>query len=871
MNQLSLHILSTLALASLGVFFAGVLISVALRLMHCRTPGLRQFAWMLVLVQGILWLPPVCRYTISTAMPRPSALPTNASGQGTQARLVEAVDRPIPDQELAEAIRPGIDNPAGYVVPLQSMPLQSILWSSVLMAWFLGMGFLFVKRMQEYFRFVARRDLEECRNLDWNAELASLCQKLGIRRSIPLFCSNDIGPAFCRWPKEYRIVVPYRLWQQLSAIERKSILLHELGHFQRGDLAWTLALHLIAVLHWFNPMAWFAMKQIENNMELACDDLVRLARDELGVSTYAKALLTVGQFSSRSSIGVAAIDGACLAERIRRVLGPFDSRESKIKQLLLFCLLTGLCMTNLVRVQLWAQQPLEAKTQAQSPSSVSESVSDKELDDAILDLRFMGGFVREFHPRNAKEHWIQIILEGDPKKSGFQFDKPSNAPKDPKFDDDMMDLVRVLCLSSPAHVHFRNCQFTEVGFSLLQGTKVDRLELTGLNITDKHLESLPRMTSMRELSLANTSVTETGFNQLSKCNQLESLDFESHPNISTPASALLVRMPKLKSVSLKLSLDDVEHLNQFEQLESLSVVLDDAAAATAFRELKSLGQLRSLTMNGKWNNSDLIVFAARQSPRLESLYLRQCHEVTAEAAAAISSLDGLKILSIDNANFGDEELKLLTPLSHLTWFDLSDTKVSDRSLKAIGQLSNLGYLGLSRTNVSEAGLENLQELHNLFHLDLRGTYVKSVPEWMRARTRLQISLDSQRPLGVPEKAAAKEQSALDRAVDEFNAKAGKDPTGKFEPPLTTEEVVAAIRSWDRASIPIDDEKFALFDQIAKTGHMPIGTTIGYTTRWLTPEFNYHVWWVDLNVMTDANQGFTFRMRARTLSSQKNNR
>ncbi len=405
----------------------------------------------------------------------------------------------------------------------------------------------------------------------------------------------------------------------------------------------------------------------------------------------------------------------------------------------------------------------------------------------------------------------------------------------------------------------------------LAGTKVERLELTGANISDQHLESLPKMMEMRELSIANSSITEAGFDSLSKCTQLESLNFERHPNISTPTSALLARLPKLKNISLNLTREDVEHLNKFEQLENLSVQLNDANAVSAFGELRTLGPLRELTISGKLTTSELIVFVTKQSPKLEKWYLRGCQDMTPEAAIAISGLSGLKVLSLDSTNVTDEHVKLLMPLNKLTWLDLAHTAVTDESLKVIGKFSDLRFLGLSQTNVSNAGLANLRELYNLFQLDLQGTYVKSVPDWLQSREKLQVRFDAPKNVGGPQNKAAKENSPLDRAVDEFNKRAGKNAIGKFEPPLTSDEVVAAIRGWDRASVPIDDEKFALFEQIAATGQLPLGATLSSTTDWITREYNYRVWWIDLTVMTDVNRGYTFRIRSRILSSQKRDR
>ena len=56
--------------------------------------------------------------------------------------------------------------------------------------------------------------------------------------------------------------------------QRKLVLLHELGHFRRGDL-WAHALgRLACALHWFNPFAWMLQRHLAVEREFACDELV---------------------------------------------------------------------------------------------------------------------------------------------------------------------------------------------------------------------------------------------------------------------------------------------------------------------------------------------------------------------------------------------------------------------------------------------------------------------------------------------------------------------------------------------------------------------------------------------------------------------
>ena len=69
-------------------------------------------------------------------------------------------------------------------------------------------------------------------------------------------------------------------WQQAEAFKEIAVraeelncsLLHELTHCRRRDI-WlkTLAMWVNA-LHWFNPLAWYMVRAVERDTELACDE-----------------------------------------------------------------------------------------------------------------------------------------------------------------------------------------------------------------------------------------------------------------------------------------------------------------------------------------------------------------------------------------------------------------------------------------------------------------------------------------------------------------------------------------------------------------------------------------------------------------------
>ena len=106
---------------------------------------------------------------------------------------------------------------------------------------------------------------------------------------------------------------------------------------------------------------------------------------------------------------------------------------------------------------------------------------------------------------------------------------------------------------------------------------------------------------------------------------------------------------------------------------------------------------------------------------------------------------------------------------------------------------------------------------------------------------------------------------LAEAVKEFNQRAQNAATGKTQPPLTEDEAVAAIRGWIRERVPATDDVYQVYQTIADTRMLPEGATLRFTTGW--SGFNGHdfdVWWVDLNIKTGPNTGYTFRLRDQKL-------
>lgn len=91
------------------------------------------------------------------------------------------------------------------------------------------------------------------------------------------------------------VLVPAAAATGLTCRQLQALLAHELAHLRRHDLAVNLLQRLIESLLFFHPAVWFISRRINEQRELACDDLVLAAGWD--PSTYADALVRMAELS----------------------------------------------------------------------------------------------------------------------------------------------------------------------------------------------------------------------------------------------------------------------------------------------------------------------------------------------------------------------------------------------------------------------------------------------------------------------------------------------------------------------------------------------------------------------------------------------
>lgn len=125
--------------------------------------------------------------------------------------------------------------------------------------------------------------------------------KLGINKTIPLLYSRQIQSPLTFGLFKPVVILPFSIEQQLTQNQLNHVLLHELGHIQRRDILWNWLAYWATLLHWFNPLVWYASRCMKADMEIACDAKVLANISQQDRNDYGLTLINVSQLSSNPS------------------------------------------------------------------------------------------------------------------------------------------------------------------------------------------------------------------------------------------------------------------------------------------------------------------------------------------------------------------------------------------------------------------------------------------------------------------------------------------------------------------------------------------------------------------------------------------
>ncbi len=226
--------------------------------------------------------------------------------------------------------------------------------SSVLALWLLGLLILSgkaLRQLQETRRIV--RSAEPVREGWLRAELAAICERLGIRRAPDLRGSGEVRTPQVIGLAQPVVLLPSSGLERLTPAEVSMTLCHELVHLRRKDLwlGWVPALaHRI---FFFHPLAALAAREYAIAREAACDaEVLRI----LGTAPQAYGRLLLRWGVAPRETGLAAAGASPSLQNLKRRLQMLQQSSDNKRRMSGWWWLAGVAvLAGLVPLRIVAQ------------------------------------------------------------------------------------------------------------------------------------------------------------------------------------------------------------------------------------------------------------------------------------------------------------------------------------------------------------------------------------------------------------------------------------------------------------------------------------------------------------------------------------
>lgn len=269
-----------------------------------------------------LWLLPLVLFLVPFALPVRAGTAYKTAGTAFAGSVAGAAAPAAPQAVPETGVLPGL---CRNLASFWEQALPVLAW-----VWLLGLLFLAAVRLADH--RALSRSLSRCAcplGEDGPAAraLGRIAGELGIPRGrVGLLLCPGVGSPMLMGLCHPRVLLPR---EDCPEEELEMMLRHELNHYKSGDL-WVKGLALgAACLHWFNPLAWLLVRELDRCCELRCDRRTTRAMSAGERKRYGRMLLDVAQKASLAAPSGAvtlAVDREALKRRLTLLKSPREAR-----------------------------------------------------------------------------------------------------------------------------------------------------------------------------------------------------------------------------------------------------------------------------------------------------------------------------------------------------------------------------------------------------------------------------------------------------------------------------------------------------------------------------------------------------------------
>ena len=215
--------------------------------------------------------------------------------------------------------------------------------------WIVGMLAMMILVIKSSLRLrIIKRSALPLQNPEVRRLYNKCLNEMKITRNIPVYSTAFLkSPIIVGFLKPC-IYLPIHLISDYHESDMRYMLLHELQHYRHKDAIANYLMNFAGVLYWFNPFVWFALREMRNDREVACDTSVLKMLEEDDYENYGNTLINFIEKVSFSPFPFAANLSGNMKQIKRRIINIASYEKptfyKKLKGMTAFILTTVLIM-----------------------------------------------------------------------------------------------------------------------------------------------------------------------------------------------------------------------------------------------------------------------------------------------------------------------------------------------------------------------------------------------------------------------------------------------------------------------------------------------------------------------------------------------
>jgi len=407
-----------------------------------RRPHLAHMLWLLVFVK--LVTPPIVTIPVLTIPQQPEtvvAINDHSQPPPLAGVLESGVSPPAPPvgEHQSDVSRSGLSPTSGHEpdvsrsgpppggnreLDVHERPAASLAASIGAVAfrhgktwlppiWLLGSVVVFVWSLVRVYRFGRLLTAEsEIAPQPLQAAAERMARRLGLK-NIPTICTTSarISPMVWWAGGKVQIVVPTTMLDQMEEKQWQWILAHELAHVRRRDYLVRWIEWLACVGFWWNPVVWWAQRNLRAAEEICCDALV-LSSLNPQPRSYAKSILTAVESLARPAIRPPAMaseinSGGFLERRFRMIVSETPNRVTS--RWLQACIL--LCAAAVLPIGMAYAQDYEAVGKRLREAVQEGELTGEQARAMMGALKKASGDTKDQKPDRARQYLMKLRKE----------------------------------------------------------------------------------------------------------------------------------------------------------------------------------------------------------------------------------------------------------------------------------------------------------------------------------------------------------------------------------------------------------------------------------------------------------------------------